>query len=452
MASLFTAGQDIKSGISEFKSNPAAFAVNKGIKAVNDIANPYKKGMDNYRRGLGSGFRNNYFTAIFNFPSSEESSHSLYGHAFEHAVNNIVNETAIKNLYGSSQSLNPLKREEADLMSKEWAGLISGIKTSGVTAKPSENTFYRRNAISGIEYDADITVSFLNDQWNNNYIFWLKYFEAIGDPHQISYKDYYKCNIHITINDNALDEMYKYTYFNCYPKSLPSQDLKYEKVSSAQEFQMTFGFEYMLVENVVYEGVLAKAPSFVPSGIEFGKIIKIKLNELAFATASKAVGGLQQILSNSTAKDTLSLDKGIQTLTQTRSSEIAAITKSKDVDERNIKPEIIEKFKKGSGPAGTKDDTYILLLDNISEYITIRDALIKSLVSLKGNTSVASTIEKQLGILKDISSMDSVFLSKKIRDAAAQEELGKTNLSLDITLSDETAKELARILGFKPKK
>jgi hypothetical protein len=194
--------------------------------------------INSFRKSLGLGYRTSIWDSkIYN---TKNSSHIFS--KIRSDLDNDLKKRVIQRV-GNNVTLTDFCQNGID--SFEWYGNCTKIQLPGYTLS-STDMFKFKSYVTNSSKKA-LTLSFLNDQWGMNMLFWRYYLSYICNGITVEYPANYIFNIELKIQDplNPKDENLtdKFTFHNCYAESIPDIDFDRNPQTDIQEFNIGIVYE-----------------------------------------------------------------------------------------------------------------------------------------------------------------------------------------------------------------
>jgi len=253
---------------------------------------------------IGSGFKRNYFSVVFQFIDKDLGSKSKPKSAFLNKIVQIIKQDQNYEIPRSSATLfkkgnfkkgDGLKKNigsafNNDIVSKylhsgnNWNSLVKGFQLPGLEASETPETIKDRTSISEVT-NGIITVNILNDRYGASHDFWRIYLKLLSG-NQILYPSQYKFDLKFSTVLEFKRSRFKmkrtliktFTFHNCYVQNSP--DLDYDMGNkSAHDFTIPIKFENytdkvqeISKDELLNEQLVSQTISLAASGL-FGSLV-----------------------------------------------------------------------------------------------------------------------------------------------------------------------------------
>ena len=194
---------------------------------------------------LGNGFKSNNFYVEISFPKALSVIRNRLGSG-NHIFNKMVATAPIKfaNLpwYLMFKGGSTILKGGTPVID----GLITKIQIPGYEVSTISDTFPYIQRISKGTFNANgLTLDFINDQFNVQWIWWRNYL-AYNTLYRVQYPEDYECDISVYLQSNRKNDYYKITFKSCLLNKIPDMDLGYAN-SGTTSFKLDFSFEDMKI-------------------------------------------------------------------------------------------------------------------------------------------------------------------------------------------------------------
>ena len=195
---------------------------------------------------LGTGFKSNNFYVEIKFPSAFiTTSNIVSGKNENHVFNKIVATSAEK--FGALPWYLMFKGASSAFKGTPvMDGLITKIQVPGYEVTTTSDTFpYLQRIQRGTFSPQTLTLDFINDQYNVQWIWWRNYMEY-NSLYKVQYPQDYECDITVYLQSGLKLDYYKVTFRKCLLNKIPDMDLGYAN-SGTTSFKLDFSFVDMQI-------------------------------------------------------------------------------------------------------------------------------------------------------------------------------------------------------------
>ena len=205
--------------------------------------------LERYKRGLGVGFKKNYFFVRVLFSDLRTS--LTWNLITTNNMANVEQNTALQNIaqaigFPSTFSKGNLDESSAYTEDHAWLGLAKGFQHLSYNIEQGPEVMkwrtHAKNATKGV-----ITIDYYNDQWDVNYQFWRNYMREISNGREMKYPSEYQADVELTVFDPEMNAVKKHLYKRCYPLTIDDVDFQ-DDAKDLHTFKVTLTWQDLETE------------------------------------------------------------------------------------------------------------------------------------------------------------------------------------------------------------
>ncbi len=262
---------------------------------------------------LGTGFKSNNFYVEIRFPSASPTRKD----SIDHVYNRMKKDW--KKILGPLPWYMMLRTPNIDLDTGKISPVIDGLITKaqipGYNVTALSDTFpYLQRIQKGTFSPQTVTLDFINDQYNVQWIWWRNYMQY-NKLYEVQYPINYECEISIYLQSSFKVDYYKVTFEKCILTKIPNLDLAYSN-TTIPSLKLDFAFVKMTVKefdsaseiakNIAVGGGIAILNLFLTGFIKKDQYINARDRAIRNMKRTVALGG-----SASVSKDVIGILNGI---------------------------------------------------------------------------------------------------------------------------------------------